>query len=218
MVVNSPFVVCPSWCFSPPGVLTICPLLLLCLLVIRLGILPPGVYPRGVVPLLVSHCAACTLKYEYRLDNVGWGSYSSLLAASVSWLLSLDHCIKHSHASLVHVLLARPAFYVSFVVTPICSNASELVSSLMFAAKKTKTNISMTYSQVTASLWSTGCLFSCILQSTWIVSIPFRAFVAESSLLLQPTLYVVSLYLCNLHTSWVIFHLHKCLAWRNFFC
>jgi len=35
-------------------------------------------------------------------------------------------------------------FFVSFVVTPICSNASELISSLQFAAKKTKKSISMT--------------------------------------------------------------------------
>ena len=40
------------------------------------------------------------------------------------------------------------AFYVSFVVTPLCSNASELVSSLIFAAKKKKENISMTFAQV----------------------------------------------------------------------
>jgi len=39
-------------------------------------------------------------------------------------------------------------FYVSFIVTPICSNASELISSLMFAAKKKKENISLTYSQL----------------------------------------------------------------------
>lgn len=39
-------------------------------------------------------------------------------------------------------------FYVSFVITPLCSNASELVSSLMFAAKRTKVNASLTYSQV----------------------------------------------------------------------
>jgi hypothetical protein len=34
------------------------------------------------------------------------------------------------------------------VVTPLCSNASELVSSLVFAAKKKKENVSMTFSQV----------------------------------------------------------------------
>ena len=39
-------------------------------------------------------------------------------------------------------------FYVSFVITPICSNASELVSSLIFAAKRKKINSSMTFSQV----------------------------------------------------------------------
>jgi len=40
------------------------------------------------------------------------------------------------------------AFYVSFVVTPLCSNASELVSSLIFASKKKKENISMTFAQL----------------------------------------------------------------------
>lgn len=41
-----------------------------------------------------------------------------------------------------------PAFYISFVVTPMASNASELVSSLYFARKKRKTNISLTFAQV----------------------------------------------------------------------
>jgi len=41
-----------------------------------------------------------------------------------------------------------PSFYVSFIVTPFASNASEVISSLMFAAKKKKANLSITYSQV----------------------------------------------------------------------
>ena len=49
--------------------------------------------------------------------------------------------------TIPHVLFLL-AFYVSFVVTPLCSNASELVSSLIFAAKKKKENISMTFAQV----------------------------------------------------------------------
>jgi hypothetical protein len=40
------------------------------------------------------------------------------------------------------------AFYVSFLLTPFCSNASELISSLIFAAKKRKANTSMTFSQL----------------------------------------------------------------------
>ena len=39
-------------------------------------------------------------------------------------------------------------FFASFVLTPFASNASELVSSLYFAAKKKKKNISLTYSQI----------------------------------------------------------------------
>eukprot|EP00802_Teleaulax_amphioxeia_P006748 Tamp_06753.p1 GENE.Tamp_06753~~Tamp_06753.p1 ORF type:complete len:742 (+),score=146.07 Tamp_06753:3-2228(+) len=41
-----------------------------------------------------------------------------------------------------------PAFFVAFVVTPFASNASEVVSSFIFAAKKRKRTISLTYSQI----------------------------------------------------------------------
>lgn len=53
-----------------------------------------------------------------------------------------------------------PAFYISFIVTPYCSNASEFVSSLQFAAKKKQANTSMTYSQIygAASMNNTMCL------------------------------------------------------------
>jgi len=47
-----------------------------------------------------------------------------------------------------YIYFCSSAFYISFVVTPLCSNASELVSSLIFASKKMKVNSSMTYSQV----------------------------------------------------------------------
>lgn len=41
-----------------------------------------------------------------------------------------------------------PPFFVAFVVVPFASNASELFSSLVFATKKRKRNISLTYSQI----------------------------------------------------------------------
>eukprot|EP00897_Mesotaenium_endlicherianum_P006335 jgi/Mesen1/572/ME000107S10807 len=41
-----------------------------------------------------------------------------------------------------------PPFFVAFVVTPLASNASELVSSILFARKKRKRNISLTMSQI----------------------------------------------------------------------
>jgi len=40
------------------------------------------------------------------------------------------------------------AFYISFVVTPLISNASEIISSVIFAGKKTQKSIVLTYSQV----------------------------------------------------------------------
>ena len=45
-----------------------------------------------------------------------------------------------------------PAFYVAFCVTPFASNASELVSSFMFARRKQRKNISLTFSQARCPL------------------------------------------------------------------
>ncbi|CAK9861780.1 unnamed protein product [Sphagnum jensenii] len=41
-----------------------------------------------------------------------------------------------------------PPFFVAFVVTPFASNASELLSSIIFARKRRKRNISLTFSQI----------------------------------------------------------------------
>jgi len=47
-----------------------------------------------------------------------------------------------------------PAFYVSFLVTPLASNASEVIAGLIFAAKKTNKGISLTFS----SLYGAACM------------------------------------------------------------
>ncbi|KAJ3440617.1 sodium/calcium exchanger ncl [Anaeramoeba flamelloides] len=51
-------------------------------------------------------------------------------------------------------------FFVSFVISPFASNSSELIASLMFCAKKKKTNISMAISALygAASMNATMCL------------------------------------------------------------
>ncbi|EFA85983.1 hypothetical protein PPL_01216 [Heterostelium album PN500] len=51
-------------------------------------------------------------------------------------------------------------FYISFIVTPFCSNASELISSLIFASKKRKANSSLTFSALygSATMNNTMCL------------------------------------------------------------
>ncbi|EFJ33977.1 hypothetical protein SELMODRAFT_82683 [Selaginella moellendorffii] len=53
-----------------------------------------------------------------------------------------------------------PAFFVSFVVTPIATSSSEVISSITFASKKQKRGISVTYSQLYGSvvLNNTLCL------------------------------------------------------------
>merc|ERR1712228_136331 len=47
-----------------------------------------------------------------------------------------------------------PSFYVSFIVTPIASNAAEIYSSLIFAKKKTQEGISMGFS----ALYGAACM------------------------------------------------------------
>ena len=62
-----------------------------------------------------------------------------------------------------------PAFFVSFVITPFASNASELVSSRQFAMKKKIKNISLTYSQVygAVTMNNTMCLGLFLLVVWW---------------------------------------------------
>lgn len=58
-----------------------------------------------------------------------------------------------------HSIKVKP-FFVSFIITPYCSNASELISSLIFAAKKKRENASLVYSQLygAATMNNTLCL------------------------------------------------------------
>merc|ERR1712022_77442 len=56
--------------------------------------------------------------------------------------------------------LGVPAFYVSFVVAPFASNASELLSAYVYAAKKTKSSITTSLSTLVgaACMNNTFCL------------------------------------------------------------
>jgi Ca2+/Na+ antiporter len=45
-------------------------------------------------------------------------------------------------------------FYISFLVTPIASNASEVIAGLIFASKKTSKGISLTF----GSLYGAACM------------------------------------------------------------
>jgi len=56
-------------------------------------------------------------------------------------------------------------FYVSFVVTPIASNASEVISGLIFAQKRTVTSISLTLSTFHGAATMNSTLALCIFMS-----------------------------------------------------
>eukprot|EP01120_Amphizonella_sp_Union-15-10_P006092 TRINITY_DN1903_c0_g1_i1.p1 TRINITY_DN1903_c0_g1~~TRINITY_DN1903_c0_g1_i1.p1 ORF type:complete len:556 (-),score=72.88 TRINITY_DN1903_c0_g1_i1:45-1712(-) len=82
------------------------------------------------------------------------GSFAKNLTISISLMVFGTLLVAFFSDPMVDVIdnfgtaINVPAFYVSFIITPYCSNASELVSSLIFASKKRKANSSMTYSQI----------------------------------------------------------------------
>lgn len=81
-------------------------------------------------------------------------SRAYVLAISIAWLLAGTALVSFFSDPMVDVItefgesIHIGAFFVSFIVTPFCSNASELISSLIFAAKKRKENSALTYSSL----------------------------------------------------------------------
>lgn len=53
-----------------------------------------------------------------------------------------------------------PPFFVAFVVTPFASNASELLSSFIFAKGRRKKNISLTFSQLYGGVTMNNTLYA----------------------------------------------------------
>jgi Ca2+/H+ antiporter len=79
------------------------------------------------------------------------GSPASILTWSIMYMLGGTIVVAIFSGPMVDVItdfgdsIGVKPFYVSFIITPFCSNASELISSLIFAAKKRKKNSSLTY-------------------------------------------------------------------------
>jgi len=84
------------------------------------------------------------------------------------------------------------SFYVSFIVTPLASNASEIYSSLLFAKKKTKEGISMGFS----ALYGAACMNNTFVLGIFCVLVYVQdlewVFVAETLVILF-TIFVVGL-------------------------
>lgn len=83
-----------------------------------------------------------------------------------------------------------PAFFVAFVLTPLASNASELLSSLKFAARKRRRNASLTFAQVygAVTMNNTLCLGLFLLvvsrqRLDWVYSSEVTAIVGVTALI-----------------------------------
>ncbi|GIQ90705.1 hypothetical protein KIPB_013596, partial [Kipferlia bialata] len=68
--------------------------------------------------------------------------------------------------------LGVSAFYVSFVVAPLASNASEIISAIIFAGKKRRACISVTFA---------GCLGAATMNSTLVLGV-FLFLIAEKGI------------------------------------
>jgi len=60
--------------------------------------------------------------------------------------------------NIVGLLTGIPNFIIGFVVCPLASNASELISSLQLAARKKKRNATVTFAQIYAACTMNNCL------------------------------------------------------------
>ena len=82
------------------------------------------------------------------------------------------------------------SFFVSFIVTPIASNASEIYSSLLFASKKTKEGISMSFS----ALYGAACMNNTFVLCIFCALVFFRrlqwTFIAETLVILLTVIVV----------------------------
>eukprot|EP00769_Ergobibamus_cyprinoides_P000856 gnl/Ergobibamus_cyprinoides/1865.p1 GENE.gnl/Ergobibamus_cyprinoides/1865~~gnl/Ergobibamus_cyprinoides/1865.p1 ORF type:complete len:166 (+),score=74.24 gnl/Ergobibamus_cyprinoides/1865:284-781(+) len=86
--------------------------------------------------------------------------------------------------------LGVPAFYTSFIVTPLASNASELISSLMFASKKKVSNISLSLAALAgAAIMNASLVLGVFCVLVAFTGIPW-AFSAEVICILAVTLAV----------------------------
>merc|ERR1712129_195514 len=83
-----------------------------------------------------------------------------------------------------------PSFYVSFIVTPIASNAAEIYSSLIFARKRTQEGISMGFS----ALYGAACMNNTFVLCLFCALVFFRrlqwTFIAETFVIILTVLIV----------------------------
>eukprot|EP01088_Endostelium_zonatum_P006223 TRINITY_DN1832_c0_g1_i1.p1 TRINITY_DN1832_c0_g1~~TRINITY_DN1832_c0_g1_i1.p1 ORF type:complete len:581 (-),score=151.54 TRINITY_DN1832_c0_g1_i1:46-1788(-) len=81
-----------------------------------------------------------------------WKEKAKIIAEAGFWLLLGTGIVTAFSDPMVEVItdlgvkLNIGAFFVSFLIVPFCSNASELISSLIFASRRKRVNSSLTYS------------------------------------------------------------------------
>jgi len=139
--------------------------------------------------------AEAMLEHDENSEEAGLEGVMSVPAAIASIFLGTTLVILFSDGVVTAIdtfatKTSIPNFVVGFVVVPLASNASELVSSLQFAGAKKQKNISVTFSQIYAAVtlnntlclgvllimvyirglkWDYTAEVACILFATWAV-------------------------------------------------
>jgi len=115
------------------------------------------------VQQLVFEKAPHLSKRRITLEGVGF-----ILLGTITVLIFAEPLVE-AMTSLSHKI-SIDAFYISFVLTPIASNASELFNVYFFAAKKTKKNISLVFS----SLYGAVCMNNTVSLGLFLGMLFFR--------------------------------------------
>lgn len=141
-----------------------------------------------------------------------WKVKGKIIGEAAFWLILGTGIVTIFSDPMVEVItdlgdkLHVGTFFVSFLIVPFCSNASELISSLIFASKKRKVNSSLTYS----ALYGAATMNNTLVLGVFYALIFFRGlawnFSAEVLAILVVTLAVGGLAAANLtYRLWFVF-------------
>ena len=144
-------------------------------------------------------------------ESKDWKFKGKIIAEAAFWLILGTAMVTIFSDPMVEVItdlggkLHVGTFFVSFLIVPFCSNASELISSLIFASKKRKVNSSLTYS----ALYGAATMNNTLVLGVFYALIFFRGlawnFSAEVIAILFVTVVVGCVSLNLTYRLWFVF-------------
>ena len=138
------------------------------------------IFPSYLMPWII-----CIYIYKYILKNA---SYMYILQGVAVIMMFADGLIQ-TITKVGNLMNIRP-FFISMVITPVASNASELISSIIFSSAKRKKNTSLLFSALYGGVAMNNALnFGTFLLLLWMKNLQWK-FPAETFSLLFVTFFV----------------------------